>query len=150
MKESPLFISQLLALAKTMSKVDEDSFNMFTYYRGSSINTCGYVACVCSHQAVSRDLKLFPKSDTALSLGTLKGIYLANYIDEDIREACIVHTGSSYLAKSVTSSCDRKLFAHSSNLLTPNQLEHPHLNSESSPKLAARYIRMLVKVLTNE
>jgi hypothetical protein len=148
-----LFISQLEALDTTLEATKPANFNMDYYHKASLSTECGYVACVCGEQALSDRLKFFPiahsltESDTSFIVA-----HVAGYIDEDLQAACYTATGHTSLAESVTMVSDviRKKKAEASEYLTFEQLQHPHLNSDSSPKHAASYIRMLIKVLTNE
>jgi hypothetical protein len=147
-----LFVSQLEVLAITMEESKPSTFDMGTYYKAKD-DGCGYVACVCGEQAVSGRLEFFPIAESKTKLDGAGYInWLAGFIDEDLKEACIIDTGNKHLASSITivnTDCRREN-ADRSELLTANQLKHPHLNTNSSPKQAASYIRMLISILTND
>jgi hypothetical protein len=144
-----LFVRQLEALAMTMEEHTKPySFDMDTYYRISVFNTCGYVACICGEQAISGRLEFFPiaedraKSDKEVA-------YIAGSIDDELMVTCLKATNNRSLAHSITaiSMEGRKRDAITSNLLTHDQLQHTHLNTDSNPKQAASYIRMLIDIL---
>jgi hypothetical protein len=151
MKESILFITQLEALAVTMEESIPNNFDMGTYYR--KFGDCGYVACICGEQVISGRLESFPLSSIkAEYVGKEHIPYISGFIDDDLRNACIKATGSNYLANSVTMAGinARSYEAALSTVFTPEQLQHQHLNTKSSPKIAASYIRMLIAILTKE
>jgi hypothetical protein len=145
-----LFISQLEALATTLEETKAINFSM-SYYYSTFLNKCGYTACVCGEQALSGRLEFFPIADSLkLKSPTMSFIIpnVAGYIDEDLRAACHTATGYSSLAKSVTMVGAETRKKKASEYLTDEQLQHPHLTTESSPEHAASYIRMLIRVLT--
>lgn len=145
-----LFISQLEALGATLEATKPTSFDMGTYYKASESYSCGYAACVCGEQAMSGRLESFPlaKARAGIIQDTTFVSHTAGHIDEDLRAACHIATGDNNLAESVTavsSACRRGAAA---GKLTYEQMQHPHLNSNSSPEHAVSYINMLIRVLT--
>ena len=152
----PLFIKQLLALAETMEGADIESFNMRIYYKP---DICGYSACICGEQALSGRLEHFPTAvQTIIGCGKAEDDFSLNFIAGDIaidldiailKSFFRVAAGRGSLATSVIGpdTAIRFRSIKLTNLLTEEQLKHPHLTTMSSPALAADYIRMLINVL---
>jgi hypothetical protein len=136
-----LFVKQLKALRTTMSSVAPEHLNM-GYWQ------CGTVACVCGHQAISGDLTHFTDAnnyrDKSESIDTI-----ADTVANDLDSACMSALGSECLSGSIWSSDTEARFmeAFTSAVLTPEQLQHPHLTTKSSPEDVVSYIDMILGVL---
>ena len=134
-----LFVKQLKALKTTMSTVGPEQFDMGRWH-------CNTVVCICGHQAVSGDLTYFPAS--RLESTNLELVYRKAYkIVEDLDNACKTIFGSDHLSRSVWQPCARKWAAKHSLCLTQEQLNHPHLTTDSSPADVVDYIDMLLGVI---
>jgi hypothetical protein len=146
-----LLTGQLEALAVTMDTSAPCNFDMTWYYDSSG---CGYVACICGEHALNGDLKLFNRTLNILDDECSKSVIMghrANNVAANLRMSSREVLNSNNLALSVISmtASIRKFNARQTDLLTTEQLKHPHINSKSSPEHAASYIRMLIEVLTN-
>tara|TARA_R110000851_G_scaffold39244_2_gene99951 strand:- start:993 stop:1565 length:573 start_codon:yes stop_codon:yes gene_type:complete len=152
----PLFIKQLLALAETMDGADIESFDMRLYYKP---DICGYSACICGEQAVSGRLEHFPlAAQTIIGHGEAANDFSLKLIASDIasdldisilKSFFKIAAGRGSLAASIIGpdTAIRFRSIKLTNLLTEEQLKHPHLTTISSPALSADYIRMLINVL---
>jgi hypothetical protein len=127
-----LFEEQLKALRTTMSSVKPEEFDM-TYWN------CGTVSCICGHQElVEPQAPVFRKDKSAVD------------ISDALDQACTEATGNRHLAESVYDGTavarqDAALFA---GRLTLEELNHPHLTTQSSPADAISYIDMLIEELS--
>jgi hypothetical protein len=136
-----LFEEQLKALKTTMSSVEPKQFDMAHWH-------CGTVACVCGHQAVSGNLKHFYKARVV----TAKHISsVANSIAADLQQSTDHSPALSNLSLSIWDANKRERLAAAtySKLLTPKQLKHPHLTTESSPEDVISYIDMILGELND-
>jgi hypothetical protein len=133
----PTFISQLTALATTMDTTVEYEFDMYSY--------CKTACCICGHQVKTNKLDLFPLAKSSRWPETKARVLL-----DDLNYACERLLGESYLSMSVhySGSVSRRNKARLSNLLNNEQLMHEHLTGESSPKISADYMRMLIGILS--
>ena len=133
----PTFISQLMVLAVTMDNTPESEFFMGSW--------CGTSYCICGNQAITNNLDLFPLAKSARLMVTK-----AMCVSDELNDACERLTDETKLSRSVYEafSTTRHHMASSSGLLNKHQLRHPHLNGNSSPKMAADYIRMLIGILS--
>jgi hypothetical protein len=151
-----LFIQQLDAIADTLEQSDGKGFNMGNWYNSYS-NECGYVACVCGEHALKGNLSLFPLTrsiDKSVSLENL-----AHAVATDLRTSCFNCCSIPSLAASVYSPTSRARrnnlfkvgFYEMFNLEVRTVLQkHPHVTTVSSAVLAADYIRLLIKSLTED
>jgi hypothetical protein len=139
-----MFTKQLKALKTTMSGVKSETFDMMDWH-------CGTVACICGHQGISGDLTEFPTALLAASPGFIYSSgeigVRASSVANDLDDACEVMFGTDRLARSVWQGFGRLSAAIDSGMLTPKQLTHRHLNTDSSPADVADYIDMLLGVI---
>jgi hypothetical protein len=144
-----------------MSRVKTERFDMAHWQ-------CGTVACVCGHQAVSKDLTDFPRASKvyaaqspSLALTDIELLALtdtellavveidltAARISQDLDYACRKALGSNALSRSIWEGGGRQRIAEDANILTQEQLNHPHLTTDSSPADVVDYIDMLLGVI---
>lgn len=152
-----LFKRQIEEIVKTLKLVrdsnedSERSFNMGYWHTSTTwmesqtldvITECGYVACICGHQAVRGDLSMFSNNKTDYR-------HLAEGISEDLDESCRIIYDDNSLALSIyddSTSC-RRNNAEWTGLLTDEQMEHPHLTTDSSLEYAISYLEMIIEIL---
>jgi hypothetical protein len=138
-----LFTKQLKALRITMSRVAPDQFDMASW-------ECGTAACICGHQAIEGDLAYFPKATLEYmnpSECSSEIAFRASCLSTDLDDACEAMFSTEHLAQSIWQSFDRQISAINSKLLTQEQLNHPHLTTDSSPADVVDYIDMLLGVI---
>jgi hypothetical protein len=162
-----LFIHQLDAIATTLEKANPASFNMTHWYwrvterfNTENMNTvCGYVACVCGEQVVNGSLELFPDATATQATGIATICSIANAVSEDLYASCSKSYGYKAvgLALSVYNSNTRVrclglykcgIYALLTRDVCMALQAHPHVTTASSAVLAADYIRLLIKSLT--
>jgi hypothetical protein len=140
-KNKPKFTAQLAALATTMDTAVECEFYMGSY--------CASACCISGHQVKKGKLDLFPLANSARRPETKAKVLL-----DDLNYACERLLGDLYLSRSVHQSgaVGRHNNAILSKMLNDEQLMHEHLTGESSPKISADYMRMLIGLsgLANE
>ena len=140
-----LFADQLKTLIATLEAVEEKkSFDMTTwhYQEARNVVDCGYVACICGHQAVAKDSSVF---GPASSYGFM---FRAQEIAESLDESCHGVFNNSYLSSSIYEGQDndRMISAIRSHLFTDPQLNHPHLTKENPTiKQAISFIKLALK-----
>jgi hypothetical protein len=140
-----LFADQLKTLIATLEAVQEKkSFDMKTWHYQAARNVvdCGYVACICGHQAVAKDSSVF---EGASSCGFT---FRAQEIAESLDESCHGVFKNSYLASSIYEGeeYNRVNAAYMSCLFTHAQLKHPHLTKEKPTiKQAISFIKLALK-----
>jgi hypothetical protein len=144
-----------------MSRVKTERFDMAHWQ-------CGTVACVCGHQAVSKDLTDFPRAskvyaaqspslaltdtellaltDTEL-LAVMEIDLTAARISQDLDYACKAMFKTDALSGSIWGGGGRQRRAEDADILTQEQLKHPHLTTDSSPADVVSYIDMLLGVI---
>jgi hypothetical protein len=144
-----LFVNQIKTLITTLSQVKEpETFNMEVWYEPYISDTeCGYAACICGHQSLAPISGLF-SIEFQHSNNTLGQ---ATQIASDLDVSCITETGDDVLAKSVYSgdSWERFRSARDSDEFTKEELEHPHLITNSSPLLAISFMQLVLTKLEN-
>jgi hypothetical protein len=147
-----LFVEQLKALKTTMSSVEPKHFDMSKW-------RCGTVACICGHQTLFGDLTHFPATQSWVETSFMREnpdaneskINGASYsISRELSNSSHDALGDSMWAHSLYSAttCDRYYFAK--NVLTEEQLKHPHLTTNSSPEDVVSYIDMILGVLNEK
>lgn len=126
-----------MVLAVTMDKTPSSGFFMGSW--------CGTSCCICGNQAITNNLDLFPLAKSARLLVTK-----AMFVSDELNYACERLTNETKLSRSVYEafSTARHNMASSSGLLNKHQLRHPHLNGNSSPKIATDYIRMIIGIVS--
>jgi hypothetical protein len=140
-----LFADQLKTLIATLEAVEEKkSFDMtdWHYLQARDVVDCGYVACICGHQAVVEDSEFFPIdvydnfSDKAGAIG------------DSLTDACRDIFGNDFLASAIYEGEEdnRVNAAYMSCLFTDTQLKHPHLTKEyPTIKQAISFIKLALK-----
>ena len=139
-----LFADQLKTLIATLEAVEEKkSFDMTNWHYFTSIDVadCGYVACICGHQAVSDKSDFFQVPDVHFKTR-------ARAISKQLNISCREIFGNDLLAYSIYdgSEYNRRDAAFGSKLFTYSQLNHPHLNKEKPTiKQAISFIKLALK-----
>jgi hypothetical protein len=144
-----LFADQLKTLIATLEAVEEKkSFDMTTwhYQEARNVVDCGYVACICGHQAVAKDSSVFENISSYNYMDRAQGI--ASCLDDSCHDVFY----NSQLASSIYEGQDveRMLSARRSHLFTDTQLNHPHLTKEHPTiKQAISFIKLALKKVEN-
>jgi hypothetical protein len=140
-----IFENQLKTLIATLEAVEEkNSFDMTIWHHdegGISLG-CGYVACICGHQAVAKESEDFENISSYNYMDRAQGI--ASCLDDSCHD--VFH--NSQLASSIYEGLDvdRMLSARRSHLFTDTQLNHPHLTKEHPTiKQAISFIKLALK-----
>jgi hypothetical protein len=142
-----LFSEQIKELITTMLKVAPSSLYMSEWFKYKvEESKCGYVACVCGHQATMLKSKLF----TYDKRNALK--VQARHISKSLDEACMNDIGSVYLSRSIyEADVDERLYlAEATKMFTVGELLHPHLlKTHPTPEDVVSYMRMVLKKLND-
>jgi hypothetical protein len=139
-----LFADQLKTLIATLEAVEEKkSFDMtnWHYLEARDVVDCGYVACICGHQAASDKSEFFQVSEIYVK-------DIARDISKQLNKSCKEQFGNDLLAYSIYdgSEYNRRDAAFGSKLFTYSQLNHPHLNKENPTiKQAISFIKLALK-----
>ena len=139
------FASQLKTLIATMEAVQEtQSFDMTNWHEEQprDIVDCGFVACICGHQAGYGRTEFF---DVDVNDGFRNA---ASDISEELDAACSAVFDDEYLADSIYGGdqFERWRSAKRSGLFTCTQRNHPHLNRDKPTiKQTISFIKLCLK-----
>jgi hypothetical protein len=139
-----LFLKQLKTLVTTLSNVkDHKSFDIEVWHGEDGGLDCGYVACICGHQAVVPESPYFtvPKrvdDFTSIAQDIANQLYLA----------CEKLTGDEFLAEAIIGGdgASRRYWARETEVFTDFELCHPHLmKKDPTIKEAIDFIQLVIR-----
>tara|TARA_R110000787_G_scaffold144543_1_gene258359 strand:+ start:115 stop:552 length:438 start_codon:yes stop_codon:yes gene_type:complete len=139
-----LFKNQIKTLIATMSKVKEvESFDMASWYEEDDMFDCGFAACICGFQAVTKKSKFFGNNNYDLHDH-------AGEIAEDLVSSCNDLMGNGFLALSIYSGCCEGRYDHAVRCreFTWEELDHPHLTKQNpTPADAISFMELVLTKL---
>ena len=140
-----LFKKQIETLIKTMSKVKEaEALDMLGWHRLDHEIKCGFAACICGFQAVTKKSKFFGNNNDEDFHDQ------ANEISENLILSCRDLMGDGFLARSIyVGNCeDRRFHAHHCGEFTEEELDHPHLiKHKPTPADAISFMKLVITKL---
>ena len=140
-----LLKKQIKTLIATMSKVKEvESFDMGHWHREGRQTECGFAACICGFQAITKKSEFFG-NDNNDNFDDQAG-----NIAENLDSSCNDLMGDGSLVRSIyDGDCgDRYYNACISHEFTEEDLKHPHLNKNvPTPADAISFMELVLTKL---